>query len=870
MEKIKLTIDGKEVETTKGKTVLEAALENGIDIPVFCYHHRLKSVGACRICLVEIEKWPKLQVSCSTAAAEGMVVFTSSPRVIKARQGVLEFILANHPLDCPTCDKGGECPLQDTTFKYGLDYSRFQEKKRRFIRVEDSTFDDLRIGPEIIRNQNRCIHCYRCTRLVQEAFNEQDLASYERGARTEILPPPGGEIRNLYSGNVVEYCPVGALTNTDWRYKIRVWKTREIPTICRYCSDGCNLRLSVARGKIWRAQSRRNDGIDEGLPCDLGRYGYQFAHHADRLTKPMIKKEGELVECSWDEALNAIKGKIKKTVANLGPQGVACLVGESLSNEDYFSIGRFFKSVIGTNSIDHRISRKKKLAFSQDVVEREIHDNKLDIADLERSDMFFIIGADLHTENPITSLRILKTKRYTQARIMLLNPRPTALNRAADNELVYKPYSEVFLLQGLARMILMKNLYDQEKVKLSSEERDNFLKETKEFDPDMVAEKTGIDVQEMELLAKTICNSQNAVFIAGEGIRIHYQRDPILISLYNLARLSGNLGGSSSGLLLLGGESNSIGCYLFGMRPDRLPFNLPQSDSSKLATVWDDEIADTPGYDTIDILQKINEEKIECGFVIGVDASDHYPDNEYINTTLSKLEFLVVADLFLTDTARLADVVLPLSSHFEIDGSFVNWEGNLQKFSRAINPLGESLPAWKLFTRLSAVMDMDFQYKKPADIFRQFASLIDKSEISEYGDISPEGFRFDKKKSYPDSNIVSVKFKKPSFEELPFVVLSGNGDHHFGRNFSSRSESLNKFLSDPFIAISLKAAEELTISEGDLIKLENSSGKIVAKALIWQNLPADIVFVPDNFHEVKVNMIRSRDHDIDRAKIVKM
>jgi NADH-quinone oxidoreductase subunit G len=870
MEKIKLTIDGKEVETTKGKTVLEAARENGIDIPVFCYHHRLRSVGACRICLVEIEKWPKLQVSCSTAAAEGMVVFTNTPRVIKARQGVLEFILANHPLDCPTCDKGGECPLQDTTFKYGLDYSRFQEKKRRFIRDENSTFDDLRIGPEIVRNQNRCIHCYRCTRLVQEAFFEQDLASYERGAHTEILPPPGGEIRNLYSGNVVEYCPVGALTNTDWRYKIRVWKTKDVPTICRYCSDGCNLRLSVARNKIWRAQSRRNDSIDEGLPCDLGRYGYQFVHHADRLTRPMINKGGELVECSWDEALSAIRAKIDKTVANLGPQGVAGLVGESLSNEDYFAIGRFFKAVIGTNSIDHRISRKKKLAFSEDVVKREACENKLDIADLERADHFFIIGADLHAENPITALRILKARSYAGASISLLNPLPTHLNRAADREIMYKAYSEVYLIQGLARMILEKKLYDSEKIKLDKAEIGAFLQDTTDFDPAAVSEKTGITSEALESLAKAICAADNTVFLAGERIHTHYQRNQILVALYNLARLSDNLNGVSSGLLLLGGEANTRGCYLFGMRPDRLPFDLPRSEAAKLTPLWGEEIADNEGYDTLDILQKINEEKIECGFVIGVDASDHYPDNDYINKTLAKLEFLVVADLFLTDTARLADVVLPLSSHFEIDGSFVNWEGSLQKFSKAVKTIGESMPAWQIFTKLSAVMEKDFAYTNPTQIFEQIAPLLGKGEITDYNSIPSEGFRMEKKKSYPEINLAAVKYKQPSSEDLPFVILSGNGDHHFGRNFSSRSESLNKFLSDPFIVISSKVAEEMMISEGDLIKLENSSGKIVAKALIWQNLPEDAVFVPDNFHEVKVNMVRNRDHDIDRVKIVKM
>jgi len=870
MEKVKLTIDGKEIETERGKTVLEAALENGIEIPVFCYHPCLKSVGACRICLVEIEKWPKLQVSCATAANDGMVVFTKSDRVVKARRGVLEFILANHPLDCPTCDKGGECPLQDTTFKYGLDFSRFTEKKRRFVKNENSTFDDLRIGPEIIRNQNRCIHCYRCTRLVSERFFENDLGSYQRGAHTEILPPPGGEIRNMYSGNVVEYCPVGALTNSDWRYKIRVWKTFTKDTICRYCSDGCNLRVSIGRKKIQRALARPNPKIDEGLPCDLGRYGYQYAHHDDRLTRPMIKRDNELVECSWEEALSTIKTKIDKTINNLSPQGVAAVVGETLSNEDYFAIGRFFKTVIGTNSIDHRLTRKRKLDMSDDVVRRELCVNKLDLADLENANSFFVIGSDLQAENPATFLRMLKARRYKNAGITVLNPRPTRMNRAVDNEYIYKAYSEVHILQGLARIILEKKFYDAEQANLSEADIKQFLNDTKEYKIRAVAQQTGIDTKQLETLAQAICQSGKTVFITGESTRNHYQRDQILVALYNLAKLSGNLSAENSGILSLGGQSNTAGCYYLGMRPDQLPYNTSPNQPEKISQIWDGKISDFAGFDTVEILQKINEEKIECGFVIGADPSDVYPDNEYINKTLSKLDFLVVADLFLTDTAKLADVVLPLSSHFEADGTFVNWEGTIQKFEKGIDNVGESMSAWQIFSRLASILGKNFGYKTSNDIFSHMAALIGDDSIASLKDIPGDGLRFAHKKEYLDVGLHAVKFREPNIEDYPFTVLYGNGDHQFGRNFSSRCDSLNHFLADPYIGLNPATATELTVGEGELVKLENSCGKIIGKVFIIADLPADVVFIPDNFPEVRVNMLRNKDLDIDKSNLVKM
>ena len=870
MEKVKLTIDGREIETERGKTVLEAALENGIEIPVFCYHPCLKSVGACRICLVEIEKWPKLQVSCATAANEGMVVHTHSDKVVKARRGVLEFILANHPLDCPTCDKGGECPLQDTTFKYGLDFSRFSEKKRRFIRDENSTFDDLRIGPEIIRNQNRCIHCYRCTRLVSERFFENDLGSYQRGAHTEILPPPGGEIRNMYSGNVTENCPVGALTNTDWRYKIRVWRTFTVDTICRYCSDGCNLRVSVGRKKLQRALSRTNNKIDEGLPCDLGRYGYQFAHHDDRLTRPMIKKDNELVECSWDEALSVIKSKIDKTVKNLSPQSVAALVGETLSNEDYFAIGRFFRTVIGTNSIDHRMDRKRKLNMTDDVVRRELCINKLNIADLEKAKTFFVIGSDIQSENPITFLRMLKTKRYKGARIISLNPRPTPMNRAADEKYIYRAFSEVRLLQGLARIILEKKFYNTEIVKLNKDEIKRFLDETKDFNIKAVSEQTGIDAPALEALAQELCQSPDTVFVTGETTRRHYMRDQILVGLYNLAKLTGNLNTENSGILMLGGQSNTAGCYFMGMRPDQLPYNSGINQTDKISQIWNGKISDFVGADTVEILQKINDEKIECGFVIGSDPADVYPDREYINKALAKLDFLVVADMFLTDTAKLADVVLPISSHFESNGTFVNWEGTIQKFEKAIANIGESLPVWKIFSRLASLLGTDFEYKSSDDIFTQIAMLIGNESVNSLQSVPSDGWRFDRKREYPDVGLHALKLREPNVEDYPYTVIYGNGDHHFRRNFSNRCESLNRFLADPYIGLNPDTATDLTVSEGELVKLENSCGKIIGKVLIIPDLPGDVVFIPDNFPEVKANMIFNKDMDIDRANLVKM
>ena len=313
VDTVTFTVDGKSVTVPKGTTVFDAAKSLGIVIPAFCNHPKLKPVGACRMCYVEIDKMPKLQVSCATLASEGMVVHTSSNKVKDGRKAVLEFTLINHPLDCPTCDKGGECDLQNLTFDHGYDDSRFEFGKMRFTEGgEPTTFDDVRIGPEIILNRNRCILCYKCVRANKEAFGEYDLGAYERGNITEINAAPGEQVDNPFSGNLVEICPVGALTNTDWRYKIRVWLTKTSPSICNFTSSGSNILFYKEdhKNKVFRVTSNRNDQIDDGWISDVTRYGYQLINSPDRLQTPLIKKGGKQVKASWDEALDVIKKRL--------------------------------------------------------------------------------------------------------------------------------------------------------------------------------------------------------------------------------------------------------------------------------------------------------------------------------------------------------------------------------------------------------------------------------------------------------------------------------------------------------------------------------------------------------------------------------
>jgi len=871
MSEVKLTINGKDITTVKGRTILDAALENGIDIPTFCWHPKLKSVGACRICLVEVEKWPKLQVSCATEAADGMVVFTNSERVVKARQGVIEFILLNHPLDCPTCDKGGECPLQDIVFKYGVDFARTIEPRQRFIVDENSTFDDLPIGPEVIRNQNRCIHCFRCVRIVDEVFEEDDLGAYSRGHITEILPPPGGEIRNLYSGNIVEACPVGALTNRDFRYRVRVWLTEQKKTVCSFCPDGCNLTAWTSRDKIFRATSRRNDKVDDGFICDIGRYGYQFVHHPDRLTSPMIKRGGELVECSWGDAYDAIIGKLKSIKEKLGPQGVASLVGEDCSNEDYYVIGKFQRSVVRSNSIDHRLHRKKKLSYGEDLEKLGIVGTNLTFGDLEQADLFVVVGSDLHSENPITASGMLKAKRCNGAKLVLINPAPSRLSRSGA-QYIYSYNTEVRLLTCLARIVVQEKLYSAEETGLDDRQIEKFLNETDDFTIDSVSDESGISKDDLTLLARQIARARRTVFVTGRHVALHYQRDMILIALYNLALVTNNLQGDPKRILVQRVGSNNRGCYLFGMRPDRLPINRGMAEKESLSAAWPNGVPDRKGADTIDILRQIGESKVELAFAVGVDPVTSYPDHNYICSTLSKLDFLVAADLYLTETAKLADVVLPMSSCLETSGSFCNWEGRVQVFEQVVKPMNQSRPAWRIFADLAARLEVGFGYKSGEDVFNEFAPMISDDRRLSFKTFPENGICIPSATPVNRSaGLQPVTVKTPDVaEKHKYVLILGNGDHHTGRNRTTRSDSLSRFLKESFVGLSEKTATEHALSDGDLVKVENEYGKIVSAVRYIDGLRDDVVWIPDNFPEIAANVLKNRDMDIDMVSLVKV
>lgn len=339
-----LTIDTVPVEAPEGTTILEAAKTAGIQIPHLCYHPSLKIVGTCRLCLVEVESMPKLQTACSTEVRDGMVVRTKSSKVQKARRGVLEFLLINHPLDCPVCDQAGECDLQDYTFDYGAAQSRYAEQKRRYPRQE--------IGPKIVRDMNRCVHCTRCVRFCRDVISIEEYGVFERGAQTTVGTYVDAALQNNYQGSLVELCPVGALTSRDFRFKSRVWHLHSVESICPGCSRGCNIEIDFRNHTVYRFRARENDGVNSWWMCDEGRVSYRSVNNSDRILKPLRKANGQETVVGFDEALSFVAETLQKIVKEHGPESVGGIASSTCTNEENYLFGQFFREVLGSKNVD--------------------------------------------------------------------------------------------------------------------------------------------------------------------------------------------------------------------------------------------------------------------------------------------------------------------------------------------------------------------------------------------------------------------------------------------------------------------------------------------------------------------------------------
>ena len=630
-ELVNLLIDGKAVQAPAGTLLIDAAKTVGIEIPSFCYYEGYSLQAACRMCLVEIEKTPKLQAACIIPVSEGMVVRTDSPMVAEARKSMLELLLTNHPLDCPVCDKGGECELQDMVFRYGAGESRFTEAKLHV--------DEKQWSPVVFYDGARCILCYRCVRVCNEGMGVGALGIVNRGAVSEIAPNDGDHLNCDECGACIDICPVGALTSGTYRYQTRPWEMNHVGTVCTHCSNGCKTTLGVRNDKIIRGNNRDRSGINGEFLCIKGRYAFDFTENPERLQSPLMRIDGKLEPVSWSKALLAVAQKFSEVKARGGKFGV---VGSNrTTNEENYYLQKFARQGLGTANIDHH--RSGDLTTLLDAISGNTT-ALATVADLYNAKATLVVGTDLSEQHPLLAFKIRANFRHHAAHTYTVSTGPVRERKYAVASLIAK---------------------------------------------------SGEEMMAIESLRAQLAKESDLVIVFGDAIKGEAVR--------KLVAFGDSLGIPVKYVCLVD-YSNSRGAVDMGLMPGLLPgFQL---DSSKGLAIH--EILATADLDVL--------------WVIGA--------NPLKNATLAaENAFVVVQEMFLTETAHRADIVFPAASAYEKDGTVTNVTGEVQRLKRAVKTMGTK-PDLEIFGLLAKEMGLDLGSIKPEAIFDEIRKTVRGYNIS--------------------------------------------------------------------------------------------------------------------------------------------
>jgi len=794
---VHLTIDGRPVAVPKGTTVWQAARQLGVEIPVFCYHDRMPPLGACRMCFVEIEKMAKLVTSCTQEAGEDMVVRTQTERVRLGQQGILEFLLVNHPLDCPICDKGGECPLQDNTLKFGPGQSRFIETKRTFRK-------HIPMGPILVLDRERCILCWRCVRFGEILAGDDALKGFERGYHSQIGTPFTEPVRSKFIGNTIEICPVGALTSATYRFRARPWDNEHVRSVCPHCGCGCTTQLDVRGGALIRTRPREHPEINDIWLCDKGFFGYEFANSPERLTVPLVRRGSELAEATWDEALD----RVAQALRAAPPERVGVMGGARTTNEDNYLLLRLFRGIVGTNSIDFRT----ETAHPQPAA-RTPWGLDIPIGDVERADAIVLAGCDLTEEYPIIWLRVKKAIDRG-ARLIIVAPWDLEIGRWAHHVLVHRAGAEVALLGALAGCV----------------------------PPEAAAAGAEVPAAQIRAAAAALEGAGRRLVLVG---RAALERPDTAQVLTALDGLRAAYGGADFGVLR--GRGNSGGAQVLGLLPDMLPGYRPLGDPGARAAVeaaWGRAVPTVLGLTVRGMLEAARGGALAVLCAAGADPATDYPDATAWAEARRRLGFLVVHELFLTRTAASADVVLPALSFAEKAGTVCNIEGRVLRQDQArLGPGTARSDAW-IFSQIASRLGTEVGAAGWEDVFAQIGSLVPGWR---------DGARLAPPRPPVEAAAASVGPLPPGGDG-DFALLTGSRLFDRG-TMALRCPGIRHQAGEPFVVVHPQDASRLGLVDGAPCQVHSLRGTLRLPARIWAGVHPGGVYIPRGFDAAPVTRL---------------
>lgn len=874
----KIKINNQEYNALPGQTIYEVAKENGIFIPTFCHDERLKPDASCRVCVVEIKGQPKLQTSCSTPIQDDMEIFTETEKVQKSRNEVIELMWSSHPNDCVVCDANEDCKLQDYMYLYNIkSENKYDGFHRTFEKDESNKF--FYIDPE------KCILCGKCVRICSELQGVEALGFNQRGHESYIsfAYDLGMEYSTCVScGNCVSSCPTGALMEKS-KIKFRMHETKKTRTTCPYCGVGCQFDIVSKDNTIVKIEPLQKIP-NHGLLCVKGKFAYKYVNHKDRLTTPLIKENGIFREASWEEAYELIHRKFTGYQKEFGVHSVAGLASAKCTNEENYIFQKFVRKYLQTNNVDHcaRLCHASTVSGLATTLGSGAMTNS--IAEVLNNEVIFITGSNTTETHPVIG-SMMRQAKQKGAKIIVAEPRKIDIAQDADIFIQIKPGTNVALFNAMMKVIVEENLQDTDFIQKRTENYENFIKVIEEVNLEENAEICGCHVEDIKDAARMYATHTSGIYYA-MGITQHSNGTNHVKSIANLALLTGNVGKENAGINPLRGQNNVQGACDMGGLPNNFPGYQKVFDDEarlKFEQAWDTTLDKNVGLHLPLMISGAYSGTIKAMYVMGENPIVSDPDINHVKEAFDRVDFLVVQDIFMTETAVYADVILPASTYAEKDGTFTNTERRVQRVRKAIEPIGNSKPDGLIIQELIQKFDKDYIIKTPKELMDEIAELtpiyhgVDYERIEETGlqwpvkDKTHKGtkFLYDSEFGRGKGYFTPINYKGAAElpdETYPFTLTTGRILYHYHTiTMTSKNEEIMEMYPENFIEIHPHSAQKLKIKQDDSVVVSSRRGDTTAKVVITERIGEDVIFMPFHFAD-GANMLTNTVLD-DACKI---
>ncbi|MCK5029028.1 MAG: formate dehydrogenase subunit alpha [Bacteroidales bacterium] len=885
---VNITIDGKKIQTQEGANLLQVAHVNGIKIPSLCYHRKLSPTGACRLCVAKIKGTKGLVMSCTVSVKEGMKIIAFDEELEETRKHTLDYLLAEHN---DSYDETYTDEFRDWVIHYGLD----KKENRKYPNIsKDLGYKKDESSPVLTYDASKCIKCFRCIKGCDEVQGKNVLSFSERGITSYIIAgfDQWKESECDGCGECVQLCPTGAIVEKPHRSEININEIdKKVITTCPYCGVGCQLELSIQDGKIVRSDGVEGILPNDGRLCVKGRFGYDFVNSPERLTTPLIKKNGEFVEASWDEALNLIASKFGEIKEKFGNDALAGYASAKCTNEDNYLFQKLIRVVFGTNNIDYctRLCHASTVTAMLKSIGDGAGSNSIE--DFATTNCLFVTGNNIIETHPVTATYVKQGKEKGN-KIIVCDPRWTPLVKYADIWLQPRLGADVALLNGMIQVIIKENLIDKDfissRVDRGMEAFEELKQLVEKYTPEKTEELTSVPKDKIIAAARMYANAETSMIATGMGMSQQVTGTNNVFSLINMMLITGQIGKERAGIDPPRGQNNVQGATDVGCSPIVYPGYIPitnDENRKRVAKLWNtdyESLSGKPGLTTVEIMHAAYDEKVKGLYIMGENPMLTDPDLNHTEKALKKMDFVVVQDIFHTETTPYADVILPAASFAEKEGTFVNSDRRVLRVRKAVESPGEAREDWKIIVDIAERMGCNIgKYNNASEIFDEIAQAVPIMTGISYDRIEHQGIQWPcPSKDHPGTSTLFLdKFNTPNgkgilfpveyvaqkertSKDFPFILNSGRLLYHYHTaTMSRKNKSLTDFINESYVLMNEGDVIKFGFTDGERVKVTSKQGELKTTLRASDQVAESELFMPWHFSESPVNRLTRSDLD---------